>query len=154
MAAYFLESSALLKRYVNEPGTDVVVALTAPDIGRSLYVCRIALVEVVAAIARRRKGKTIRPKTAAVLLQRARGDFLSLFRVVEVSPQLLTDAVVFADRFELRAYDAVQLAAAALVKQNLAAANLPPLTFVSADRELNAGATAERLTVTDPTVRP
>ena len=154
MPAYFLESSALLKRYVDEPGTDVVVALTAPAVGRSLHVCRIALVEVVAAIARRRKGKTIRPKTAAVLLQRVRGDFLSLFRVVEVSPQLLNEAVDLADRFELRAYDAVQLAAATLVNRNLAAVNLPPLAFVSSDRELNAAATAEGLVVTDPTVRP
>jgi hypothetical protein len=34
------------------------------------------------------------------------------------------------------------------------AAGLPPVTFISADQELNAAATAEGLAVDDPTTHP
>jgi uncharacterized protein len=150
VAAYFLESSALLKRYVHEVGTDYVVGLTAPAAGHALHVSRLSQVELVAAIARRRKGKTIRAKVASMLLDRVRDDFSGLFRIVEVSPEVLGHAEALADRHAIRAYDAVQLAAALAVAANLADAGLS-LTFVSSDRELNAAAGAEGLSVVEPT---
>ena len=43
MAAYFLDTSAVLKRYVQETGTAWVQALAAPSARHSLFVVRIIM---------------------------------------------------------------------------------------------------------------
>jgi len=53
MSAYFFDSSALVKRYVREKGTDLVKAIIDPDAANEIYIARISGAEVVAAIARR-----------------------------------------------------------------------------------------------------
>lgn len=53
MAAYFLDTRAVLKRYVLETGTTRVQALTASAARHSLFVVRITQVETVAALTRR-----------------------------------------------------------------------------------------------------
>jgi hypothetical protein len=54
----------------------------------------------------------------------------------------------------LRADDAVQLAAALDLHNDWTGARLGAFVFVSADRALNAAATAEELTVDDPNLHP
>ncbi len=54
----------------------------------------------------------------------------------------------------LRAYDAVQLAAAHEASRIYQTAGLGPVTLVSADQELNAAATTSGLIVEDPNVHP
>jgi len=54
----------------------------------------------------------------------------------------------------LRAYDAVQLAAALEVKRIYQTGGLGPVILVSADQELNAAAVAEGLLVDDPNSHP
>lgn len=55
-----------------------------------------------------------------------------------------------AARYTLRGYDAVQLAAALVLQQARQAAQLPALTFVSADLEQLHAAEAEGLTIENP----
>jgi predicted nucleic acid-binding protein len=57
-AAYFVDSSALVKRYVQETGTSWVRGITRHSPSTLIYIARITAVEVPCAIARRRKGKT------------------------------------------------------------------------------------------------
>ncbi len=58
MATYFLDSSAIVKRYFPEQGHAWIVTLcTTGD--NDLYIAQIALVEVVAAICRREREKSI-----------------------------------------------------------------------------------------------
>jgi predicted nucleic acid-binding protein len=52
MAAYFFDSSALVKRYVREPGTTWVIQLLDPTAGNKIHVARITGAEVVSAITR------------------------------------------------------------------------------------------------------
>jgi hypothetical protein len=54
----------------------------------------------------------------------------------------------------LRAYDAVQLAAALELRQQHKDAGLAPVTLISAEQPLNAAAIAEGLTVDDPNNHP
>ena len=49
MAAYFFDSSAIVKRYVREAGTLWVMDVTNPAVGHRVYVAGIAGVEVVSA---------------------------------------------------------------------------------------------------------
>ena len=56
MAAYFLDSSALVKRYVTETGTPWVIGLLDPAARNRLYIARITGAEVTAALTRRERG--------------------------------------------------------------------------------------------------
>ena len=72
MAVYFLDSSAVVKRYAQETGSAWVEALTAPSAGNALYLAHITAVEIVAAVTRRQRGGTLTASDAA----RALGGFV------------------------------------------------------------------------------
>ena len=55
VAVYFFDSSALVKRYAYETGSDWIVALTEPSASHSLYIARITAVELVSALSRRQR---------------------------------------------------------------------------------------------------
>src|SRR2546421_8713190 len=59
MATYFLDTSAIIKRYIFEPGQAWILSLCNPAQGHDLYISQAALVEVVAAICRRAREKSI-----------------------------------------------------------------------------------------------
>jgi len=149
VAAYFLDSSAVMKRYVQETGTVWVRALTASGTGNFFYLARITDVEVTAALARRRGQPGLSVVQAVAALRQFRRDFGQDYRVVEITIALLQRAAQLADTQALRGYDAVQLAVALDVH-----ARDQALVLVSADAELNAAATAEGLRVEDPNTHP
>ena len=149
MAAYFLDTSTVVKRYVLETGTAWVQALADPAVGHFLYVARITDVEITAAIARRRRLGNLTHHQAAQAIDAFRQDFAQQYRVVEITVALLQQASQLADRRVLRAYDAVQLSTTLHIR-----ALDPALTLLSADTELNAAAILERLPVEDPNAHP
>ena len=149
MAAFFLDTSTVLKRYVQETGTAWVQALAAPTVRHSLFVVRITLAETVAAITRRERGGSITPQDAATAVADFQLDFARQYRVVVVSAGPVAQAATLARRHALRGYDAVQLAAALEIH-----ATDSSLTLLSADAELNTAATAEGLSVDDPNSHP
>jgi predicted nucleic acid-binding protein len=150
MGAYFLDTSALVKRYAAEVGTVWVTSLIAPSAGNLILVARITGVETVAAITRKRKGNLLSPTAAAMALTAFRKELSGLFLIVEVTAALLTAATDVAEKHALRGYDAVQLAATLEASAERRRLNLTPLTLVAADKELLAAAAAEGLTVDDP----
>jgi predicted nucleic acid-binding protein len=58
--------------------------------------------------------------------------------------------MALAETLGLRGYDALQLAAGREINALCIASSLPPLTFVSADKELNAAAASEGLLIKNP----
>jgi predicted nucleic acid-binding protein len=151
---YFVDSSALVKRYVVERGTPWVRRLTRRSPGRRIYLARITAVEVTAAVARRRKGRTLTAAKASSILRRFRQHLAGRYTLIEISPALLDHAMRLANAHALRAYDAVQLAAALAIRQERQDAGFSPVTLISADQALNDAATAEGLTVDDPRSHP
>lgn len=154
MGAYFIDSGALVKRYVNEGGTAWVRALTRHSPTTVIYIAHITAVEVTCAIARRRKGKTITTAKASSILHRFRMHLAGRYFAIEVTPTLLTGAMRLGNTHSLRAYDAVQLASAIEVNCRYHTAGVSPVTLVSADAGLNAAARAEGLPVEDPNDHP
>ncbi len=71
-AAYFVDSSALVKRYVLETGTAWVRGITRKNPSTVIYIAHITAVEVTCAVARRGKGKTLTPPRASSILRRFR----------------------------------------------------------------------------------
>jgi len=153
-AAYFLDSSALVKRYVQEDGTSWVRRLTRGSARNSIYLARITAVEVTAAVARRRKGRTLTSAKASSILHRFRQHLGGRYTVIEITPALFNDAMRLANSHTLRAYDAVQLAAALEILRQRQEAGWDPVTLISADQALNTAATAEGMAVDDPNSHP
>ena len=116
--AYFVDSSALVKRYVLETGTAWVRRLTRRNPSTVIYIAHITAVEVTCAVARRRKGKTLTPPRASSILRRFRQHLAGRYTVIEVTPALVDEAMRLANAHALRAYDAVQLAVALEVNRS------------------------------------
>jgi predicted nucleic acid-binding protein len=131
-----------------------VRSLTRRNPLNRIYLARITAVEVTAAVARRRKGRTLTSRNASSILYRFREHFAGRYSVIEVTPALLSDAIRLANLHALRAYDAVQLAVAIEVNRIYRTAGPGPVILLSADRDLNAAAAAEGLTVEDPNAHP
>ncbi len=150
MSAFFCDSSALVKRYVNETGSVQLTATIDPKVGSYVFIARITFVEVVSAITRRERGGHVSAIDAATARNQFEKDYLGEFFSVEISETLIFEAARLAEKYTLRGYDAVQLAAALETQAKRAARRLQPLNLLSADTDLNAAALSEGLTVDDP----
>lgn len=154
MAAQFCDSSALVKRYVQETGSAWFRRLVAPRPGNVSYVSHIAAAEVIAALARRARGGALTTAGASAAIARFRRDLMAEYWLIEVGATVITRAMDFAQTYALRGYDAVQLASAAEANGRRIAAGLPVLVLISADTELLTAASAEGLATEDPNSHP
>ena len=150
MAAYFLDSSALVKRYAADTGSAWVENLTDPRSGNRIYVAAITHVEVVAAIARKKKGLLLSAVAAAIAIARFENDLQTDLRVFDLTPNVITMAARLAEKHALRGYDAVQLAVALEINAARTARRLTGLMLISSDVELNTAAQSEQLLTDDP----
>lgn len=154
MPAYFLDTSAVVKRYISETGSFWVINLLRPSAKNSLYVSSLCEVEVVSALARRRKGLHISVQSADKSIKRFQINFEKNFLIVEATVDVLKKAADLADLHELRGYDAVQLASAIIADQDRVKHNLSKIIFVSADQKLNTAAQSEGLQIENPNNYP
>ncbi|MDX6529132.1 MAG: uncharacterized protein QOH41_1422 [Blastocatellia bacterium] len=154
MAAYFFDSSALVKRYAREAGTSWVISLFRPPNISRVYVARITSVEVISALSRRVRIGKLDAHLASRASARFRRAFTARFRKVEITETLVDRATSLAEKHALRGYDAVQLAAILMANEERLAAGAAQLILISADDALNFAAVAEGLTVDNPNLHP
>jgi predicted nucleic acid-binding protein len=154
VASYFVDSSALAKRYVLEVGSGWLRAALEPATGCRTVVARATPVELVSAIARRERGGGLTAADAAAARADLLLDLVSEYRVVEFGESVALEAMDLAVRHVLRGYDAIQLASALEANRAAVAAGLPPMVFISSDAALNAAARQEGLPVEDPNRHP
>jgi len=147
LALYYLETSALVKLYVLEPGTDRLLQLASNLSENRFAVLAISPVEVRSAIRRRERAGDIDSKTAGLILDRLRQHLEARFLRQALNDTVLDGALEIIDRYALRAYDAIQLAGCLALK-TAAGTDLP--TFVCSDRQLLEAARSELLSVFDP----
>ncbi|MFM8898360.1 MAG: type II toxin-antitoxin system VapC family toxin [Burkholderiales bacterium] len=105
----FCDTSALVKLYVREDGTDAVTEQVAAC--EVVAVSRIAWVEMMSALARRAREQTQDMALLAQVRQQVSLDWPRYLKV-ELTQPLLELAGDYAEAFALRAYDSVQLASA------------------------------------------
>jgi hypothetical protein len=154
VAAYFFDSSAIVKRYLNEIGSSWVTSIADLAAGNDVYLARITFVEVISAITRKSRGTGLTATGAAKAIADFKLDFVNEYSLVELTPALIERAGDLAEAHALRAFDSVQLAAALEIDANTKAAGSSMITLVSADGPLNTAAVAEGLAVDDPNVHP
>lgn len=112
MAHYYLDSSAVVKRYVTELGTVWVDNLCDARAGHVIYTVRVSAAEIVAALFRRVRGGSLDPASAQTESAQFKRDLADDYQVVEVTESVVDIAMRLAEQYALRGYDAVQLAAA------------------------------------------
>jgi predicted nucleic acid-binding protein len=150
VAAYFLDSSALIKRYVVESGSAWVTNLTDPATGNRIYLAHTTVVEVAAAIARRVREGSFSALTAQTLRGTFLLDLAARFHVIALDKDVVNRAVGLTERHPLRAADAVQLATAIAVNDDRITHGISSLTVVCSDQTLLGAGAAEGLATEDP----
>lgn len=133
MPAYYVDTSALMKRYRTEAGTDVVNELFAGARPDDLFLTsQLTIVEVEAVAARALKARIFNRRTYGVLLSLFAQDLSHYLTVIPVSPGLVSNSVEVARSYGLRAADCIHLATA-LQAQDITSS---PTRFVGSDSEL------------------
>lgn len=154
MSHYYLDASALVKRYVDEAGSDWLRAIIAPALPPLLFTSRMAIVEVMSAFARRVRDGSLASDEFATARDAFRGDCLNEYQIMPPTMTVIDLACTLLERHPLRAYDAIHLATALGAQQFLAAHGYPTLTFLCADDRLNRVAAVEGLAVDNPNHHP
>jgi uncharacterized protein len=145
MAAIYLDTSALLKRYVSETGSDRVNFLFTPGGSTIALISQIAVVEATCAFARRLREGSLALSEYSATITAFNHDTQYDYVLLEITPQVIHTACQLGERHPLRAYDAIQLAAASLANRSLINGGQDPLLFICADDRLNTVAEAEGL---------
>ncbi|SPF56522.1 putative Ribonuclease VapC [Candidatus Sulfopaludibacter sp. SbA4] len=147
MALYYLDTSALVKLYIRETGTERMLRLAHPEFNHRFAVLAISQVEFRSALRRRQRAGDIDQGTVAGLIQRFTQHLEATFLRQSLGEAILELACGLIDRHPLRAYDAVQLAGCLFLKANVPAEQP---TFVCADLQLLEAAEAEGLAILNP----
>jgi uncharacterized protein len=148
MAVLYLDTSALVKLYVQEPGTESMLQLAHPDTGHRLAILSLSRVEFRAAIRRRTRLGDIDPDVAEELIRDFNHHLSSVFQMQPINEAVLEKASELIDRHALRACDATQLAGCAALQTTLG--NDFRVVFVCADDNLLHAARSEKIQTMNP----
>jgi predicted nucleic acid-binding protein len=134
----YLDTSALVKLYVEEEGSSLIRQAVAE--ADTVATTIIAYVEAHAAFARRQREKTISLSDYRQIIRDFKADWRR-YLVLEVTERLVERAEELAEDHHLRAYDAIHLASAGVLKERLA----DVVSFACWDSRLQAAARREGL---------
>ncbi len=154
MAVYYLDTSALVKRYAHEQGSAWTLAMTDPKQGHDLYTVRLTAPELVAALFRKARTGSISAADATSAAQLFRLDWRHGYFVLDATGPVTERAMDLASAHGVRGYDAVHLAAALTMQDRRIAMDLSPITFISADDDQRGVASIEGLLVENPNAYP
>ncbi|MBI5668285.1 MAG: type II toxin-antitoxin system VapC family toxin [Chloroflexi bacterium] len=150
MTVFFVDTSALAKRYVVEAGSTWVQSWTEPAAGHIIVICDITPVEMFSLLIRRQNERTLTAESVA----RLQTDFLvhveNDYLVVELDSDLCVQARDLVHRHRIRALNAIQLASAIRGVQTLQES----IHFVSADENLLRAAASEGFITDNPNQHP
>ncbi len=134
----YLDTSALVKRFLLERGSGRVRAITTP--AEDVAIATIAYAEFYAALNRKRRDGDLSRTAYAQTAERFEAHWRSYTRVA-LHDDVLVLARTLTERHPLRGFDAIHLASALHLAQNLEEA----IPFAAADIRLLQAAAAEGL---------
>lgn len=142
MSTYFFDTSALVKHYRKENGSEFVDSILAnPE--SDVIISEIAIIEMTSALRRLHKLGEISDKTFTLALKRFTADTEGVLLVSRFRRNWINSARELVLQHDLRTLDALQLASA------LADAATTPI-FVAADEKLLTAAQANGLQILNP----
>jgi uncharacterized protein len=151
LTVYYLDASALVKRYIREPGTSWIQSITTQSAQHSILLAEISLAEVAAAFAAKQRaprGISIveRNHALSLFLQDCAQNFL----VLRSDRTVINLAVDLTQQHRLRGYDAVQLAAALVNHRAIVTGGQSGLVLVTSDADLLRAAIREGMATDNP----
>lgn len=117
MTHYYLESSALVKLYVAETGSNWLLEFLKPELDHTFYAARISAVEVVAALLLRVRTGSLSLSLVQQTIEVFKTEFYVYYQIAEITASLVERAMKLVEIHPLKGYDAVQLAAAITLNQ-------------------------------------
>ncbi|MGA2731803.1 MAG: type II toxin-antitoxin system VapC family toxin [Syntrophobacteraceae bacterium] len=141
----YFDSSALVKRYIEEKGSDKVNALLEEK--SVAATSRLTYAEILAAITRRHKTGDIETPAFEKIKKAFKADWKS-FTVVEMRTEVFEFVDTVIDRHALKGADSVHLSTALWLKQTMK----EDVIFVASDLELLKAAKAEKLSILNPRI--
>ena len=148
MPIYYLDTSVIIKLYVNEPRTEVMIRLLDEiDSDDRLYTSWFTILELTSVILRLAKGGRLGANTADSIVAGFQHQIGETFLVWPIDESVLTEALAVVERHTLRSPDAIHLATAMSIFQLT-----PELdkVLVTSDRELLAAGVESGMEVLDP----
>jgi len=150
LSAFFVDTSAIVKRYLAEIGSTWTKSWVDPQHGHDIIISALTTVEIISVLTRREREGTITATERSVM----ESDFLlhieHEYMVIPLEERVLVQARNLLGQYRLRALDALQLACAVRAARVF---SVPP-TFISADVRLLTAAAAEGLPTDDPNAHP
>ena len=107
----YVDTSALAKRYIQEPGSKALEDLFNRVV-TEVYVSTLAYPEFSSALGRKLRNREIKNKAAAKAISEFEIDWESLFETISVTKPLAESASSFAVQYGLKGADAIHLATA------------------------------------------
>jgi predicted nucleic acid-binding protein len=150
MTVYYADSSALVKRYVNERGSAWVQVECDPASPNVIALATVGLAEIAAALGVKHRQGVLARDVWDGLLRDLQRDGRTQYWLVDVDQRMVADAIALTRRQNLRGYDAIHLACALFLRNTLMERDLPAPVLLSADQELLQAAESEGLTTDDP----
>ncbi len=153
----YADSSALIKRYLEERGTKQLNAMidTTASALAPVLTSVLSYAEIHAALARKLNERTLRATEYHWAATRFDSDWKSYLTRVELSPVVLALVPGLVKRHPLKGSDAVHLASALWLRQSLQRGKTRKpvsklLVFATSDKQLGRAAEKEHLQVFDP----
>ena len=147
MSTCYLDASAWVKRYFEEPGSAWVDRFW--DSGAIIACSTLGLVEVLSVVARRRASANADPAGTRELLHEVEADFAG-FHKVHFDDPVLGIARLLPSKYALRGADTIHLAS--LLR--LRGTRQDGIVLVASDEELLKAAVAEGVRTVDPRTAP
>ena len=149
MGFLYLDSSVVVKHYVDEPGSAWVQSHIT-EAGNIAILSEIAIVEVSAALAMSVRMGKLRKALGQAAYEAFHADIAAgVYQLVAVARSAIDEAAELAQAHPLKGYDALHVATALETAHDLAEQNLT-LVFVSGDDQMLRAAEAEGLTTDNP----
>ncbi|MEK9148439.1 MAG: type II toxin-antitoxin system VapC family toxin [Candidatus Desantisbacteria bacterium] len=154
MNIYYFDSSAIIKRYMEEAGSKWVNSITSPAKGNLINIAQIGMVEVSAAFSRKVREGIISELERDNILGIFIKDCKEQYQIIEIGDRIIESAINLTCTKPLRGYDAIQLATASVINAAITKKNLSSLIFLSADDNLIKVAKEEGLLTDNPNLHP
>ena len=135
----YLDASALIKCYLKEAGTGALIArITEPN--QRIFTSILSFAEVHAAMARKHRGKYLNSTELAQLRDTFARDWALILHTVELNLQTASEIPSLAEKYPIKAGDAVHLSAALWINRTIQteadSRERASLEFCVADRAL------------------
>lgn len=150
MSVYYVDTSALAKRYVPEVGSQWVLSWILPSNNNVIVMAELASLEIFSLLNRRVRENTLSAANADVLKSNFLLHVEHQYSVIPLTSTILIEARELIDSHPLRTLDALQLACALHAASILGVS----MTFISADDDLLEAAHAEGFVTDNPNHHP